>query len=157
MGELLVPGDEREFTAFVCETFGAKLLLSDVTTDGEPQIANDPLAALPQMLPGPAKFGVHQVLCLMFWLPAFGPVRTLAAFLTAYRTLRRACELVEEWAGALAPREVLLASPRASCAGVQGAWAQVFDAAGVGPHSHLWDDAAETSQLRNLFGTPQSK
>jgi hypothetical protein len=78
MGELLVPGDERDFAAFVCETFGAKLLLSDVTTDGEPHVANDPLAALPQTLPGPAKFGVHQVLYLMFWLPAFGPVRTLA-------------------------------------------------------------------------------
>jgi 4-hydroxy-3-methylbut-2-enyl diphosphate reductase len=51
----------------------------------------------------------------------YRPVRTLAAFLTAYRTLRRACELVEEWAATLAPREVLLASPRASCAGVQRA------------------------------------
>jgi hypothetical protein len=78
MGELLVPGDERDFTAFVCETFGAKLLLSDVTTNGEPHLANDPLAALPETLPGPAKFGVHQVLYLMFWLPSFGPVRTLA-------------------------------------------------------------------------------
>lgn len=55
MGELLVPGDERDFTAFVCETLGAKLLLSDVTTGGEPRLANDPLAALPQTLPGRAK------------------------------------------------------------------------------------------------------
>ena len=36
-------------------------------------------------------------------------------------TLRRACALVEEWAGALGPREVVLASPRASCAGVERA------------------------------------
>lgn len=78
MGELLVPGDERDFTAFVCESLGAKLLLSDVTTGGEPHLANDPLAALPQTLPGPAKFGVHQVLHIMFWLPSLGPVRTLA-------------------------------------------------------------------------------
>jgi 4-hydroxy-3-methylbut-2-enyl diphosphate reductase len=51
----------------------------------------------------------------------YRPVRTLAAFATAYRTLRQACELVEDWARALSPREVLLASPRASCAGVQRA------------------------------------
>src|SRR5579884_537782 len=51
----------------------------------------------------------------------YRPVRTLSAFATAYRTLRRACELVDEWAGALSPREVLLASPRASCAGVERA------------------------------------
>ncbi len=49
------------------------------------------------------------------------PLRTLAAAATAYRALRRACELVGEWAGALASRELLLASPRASCAGVQRA------------------------------------
>ncbi len=51
----------------------------------------------------------------------YRPVRTLAAFATAYRTLSRACELVEDWARALRPREVLLASPRASCAGVERA------------------------------------
>jgi hypothetical protein len=78
MGDLLAPGDERDFTAYVCESFGAKLLLSDVTADGEPRLAADPLAALPKTLPGPAKFGFHQVLHLMFWLPSFGPVRTFA-------------------------------------------------------------------------------
>jgi 4-hydroxy-3-methylbut-2-enyl diphosphate reductase len=51
----------------------------------------------------------------------YRPLLTLAAFLAAYRTLRQACELVQEWAGALSPREVLLASPRASCAGVERA------------------------------------
>ncbi|MFL5823157.1 MAG: 4-hydroxy-3-methylbut-2-enyl diphosphate reductase [Solirubrobacteraceae bacterium] len=51
----------------------------------------------------------------------YRPLRTLAAAATAYRTLRRACGLVEEWAGALRPRELLLASPRASCAGVERA------------------------------------
>jgi 4-hydroxy-3-methylbut-2-enyl diphosphate reductase len=51
----------------------------------------------------------------------YRPVRTVAAFLTAYRTLSRACRLVEDWAAALRPREVLLASPRASCAGVERA------------------------------------
>jgi 4-hydroxy-3-methylbut-2-enyl diphosphate reductase len=46
------------------------------------------------------------------------PIRTVAGAAIAYRTLRRACELVEDWARALGPREVVLASPRASCAGV---------------------------------------
>jgi 4-hydroxy-3-methylbut-2-en-1-yl diphosphate reductase len=46
------------------------------------------------------------------------PLRTLAGAAVAYRTLRRACELAEDWARALGPREVVLASPRASCAGV---------------------------------------
>jgi 4-hydroxy-3-methylbut-2-enyl diphosphate reductase len=46
------------------------------------------------------------------------PLRTVAGAATAYRTLRRACALVEEWARALGPRQVVLASPRATCAGV---------------------------------------
>jgi 4-hydroxy-3-methylbut-2-enyl diphosphate reductase len=46
------------------------------------------------------------------------PLRTAAGAARAYRTLRAACALVEEWAGALGEREVVLASPRASCAGV---------------------------------------
>ena len=51
----------------------------------------------------------------------YRPLQTLTAFATAYRTLRRACELVHGWADALASREVVLASPRASCAGVERA------------------------------------
>jgi 4-hydroxy-3-methylbut-2-enyl diphosphate reductase len=46
------------------------------------------------------------------------PLRTVQGAAIAYRSLRRACELVEEWARALGHREVVLASPRASCAGV---------------------------------------
>ncbi len=49
------------------------------------------------------------------------PLRTLHAAAIAYRTLRRACALVHDWAQALGPREVVLASPRASCAGVERA------------------------------------
>jgi 4-hydroxy-3-methylbut-2-en-1-yl diphosphate reductase len=49
------------------------------------------------------------------------PLRTVAAAATAYRALRRACELAEGWAQALGSREVVLASPRASCAGVERA------------------------------------
>jgi 4-hydroxy-3-methylbut-2-enyl diphosphate reductase len=49
------------------------------------------------------------------------PLRTMAGAAVAYRTLRRACALVEEWAGALGSREVVLAAPRASCAGVERA------------------------------------
>ncbi|HLH64215.1 MAG TPA: 4-hydroxy-3-methylbut-2-enyl diphosphate reductase [Solirubrobacteraceae bacterium] len=46
------------------------------------------------------------------------PLRTVAGAAIAYRTLRRACALAEGWARALGSREVILASPRASCAGV---------------------------------------
>src|SRR5579875_2287175 len=49
------------------------------------------------------------------------PLQTLTGTATAYRTLRRACSLVQEWAEALGSREVVLASPRASCAGVERA------------------------------------
>jgi 4-hydroxy-3-methylbut-2-enyl diphosphate reductase len=49
------------------------------------------------------------------------PLQTLTGTATAYRTLRRACSLVQEWAESLASREVVLASPRASCAGVERA------------------------------------
>jgi 4-hydroxy-3-methylbut-2-enyl diphosphate reductase len=49
------------------------------------------------------------------------PLRTLHAAAMAYRTLRRACALVHDWAQALGPREVVLAAPRASCAGVERA------------------------------------
>jgi 4-hydroxy-3-methylbut-2-enyl diphosphate reductase len=49
------------------------------------------------------------------------PLRTLQAAAMAYRTLRRACALVHDWAEALGPREVVLGSPRASCAGVERA------------------------------------
>jgi 4-hydroxy-3-methylbut-2-enyl diphosphate reductase len=49
------------------------------------------------------------------------PLRTVVGAAAAYRSLRRACALVEEWARALGPREVVLASPRASCAGVERA------------------------------------
>jgi 4-hydroxy-3-methylbut-2-en-1-yl diphosphate reductase len=46
------------------------------------------------------------------------PLRTVAGAAVAYRALRRASALAENWARALGPREVVLASPRASCAGV---------------------------------------
>jgi 4-hydroxy-3-methylbut-2-enyl diphosphate reductase len=49
------------------------------------------------------------------------PLRTLGGFITAYRRLRRALALTEPWARALGDREILLASPRASCAGVDRA------------------------------------
>jgi 4-hydroxy-3-methylbut-2-enyl diphosphate reductase len=49
------------------------------------------------------------------------PLQTLSGTATAYRALRRACSLVEEWANSLGERELVLASPRASCAGVERA------------------------------------
>jgi hypothetical protein len=78
MNNLLALGDEREFTAFLCESVGAKLLLSDLTTSGEPHLASDALAALPATLPGPATFDDRAVRYLIFWLPLAGPIKTLA-------------------------------------------------------------------------------
>jgi 4-hydroxy-3-methylbut-2-enyl diphosphate reductase len=49
------------------------------------------------------------------------PLRTASALVRAYRTLRRACALLEDWAAALGAREIVLAMPRASCAGVERA------------------------------------
>ena len=49
------------------------------------------------------------------------PLRTVAGAATAYRALRRACALVQEWTRSLGHRDVVLASPRASCAGVERA------------------------------------
>ncbi|MDA8068897.1 MAG: 4-hydroxy-3-methylbut-2-enyl diphosphate reductase [Actinomycetota bacterium] len=49
------------------------------------------------------------------------PLGTITGAAIAYRRLRRACSLVEDWARALGSREVVLASPRASCAGVERA------------------------------------
>jgi 4-hydroxy-3-methylbut-2-enyl diphosphate reductase len=49
------------------------------------------------------------------------PLRTIGGAATAYRTLRHACTLVEQWARVLGHREVVLAAPRASCAGVERA------------------------------------
>jgi 4-hydroxy-3-methylbut-2-enyl diphosphate reductase len=46
------------------------------------------------------------------------PLRTAVGAARAYRALRGVSALVQDWAGALGDREVVLASPRASCAGV---------------------------------------
>ncbi len=53
------------------------------------------------------------------------PLHTLSGFLTAYRALRRASSLVQEWTRTLGGRDVVLAAPRASCAGVDRAVAIV--------------------------------
>jgi 4-hydroxy-3-methylbut-2-enyl diphosphate reductase len=46
------------------------------------------------------------------------PARAAIAARRAFRALREASSLLEAWARALGPREVVLAAPRASCAGV---------------------------------------
>jgi 4-hydroxy-3-methylbut-2-en-1-yl diphosphate reductase len=46
------------------------------------------------------------------------PARAAIAARRAYRALREASSLLESWAAALGHREVVLAAPRASCAGV---------------------------------------
>jgi 4-hydroxy-3-methylbut-2-enyl diphosphate reductase len=48
----------------------------------------------------------------------FHPARAAIAARRAYRTLREASSMLEGWAQALGHREVVLAAPRASCAGV---------------------------------------
>jgi len=49
------------------------------------------------------------------------PLRVARAFARAYVSLRRAAAALERWSQALGPRQVLLATPRASCAGVERA------------------------------------
>ena len=78
MSVLLAPADERDLAVFLCETLGARLLLSDVITSDGPRLAANPLAALPGALPGPAFYGDRSVRTLIFWLPSAGPVRSLA-------------------------------------------------------------------------------
>jgi 4-hydroxy-3-methylbut-2-en-1-yl diphosphate reductase len=46
------------------------------------------------------------------------PLRTAAGAARAYRALRGVSALIQEWARALGEREIVLAGPRASCAGV---------------------------------------
>ena len=48
----------------------------------------------------------------------YRPLRAASGALAAYRSLRRAAALLEEWVELLGEREVLLGAPRASCAGV---------------------------------------
>src|SRR5206468_9560000 len=47
--------------------------------------------------------------------------RTLGAGVRALRNLRRAAGALAEWADAIGPQQVLLASPRSFCAGVERA------------------------------------
>lgn len=49
------------------------------------------------------------------------PLRLGSAALKAYRSLRGASALLEDWMSAVGSREVVLAGPRASCAGVERA------------------------------------
>jgi hypothetical protein len=77
VSHLLVTDDERELAAFLCGELGAKLLLEDVATGGEPKVANDPLSALPSELPHAASYGSKEIRSLIFWLADVGPVKTL--------------------------------------------------------------------------------
>jgi 4-hydroxy-3-methylbut-2-en-1-yl diphosphate reductase len=49
------------------------------------------------------------------------PLATVTGGLRAYRALARASKALAEWAAAVGPRRLMLASPRASCAGVERA------------------------------------
>jgi hypothetical protein len=77
VSHLLVTDDEWDLAAFLCGELGAKLLLEDVATGGEPKVANDPLSALPSGLPSPATYGSKEVHSFIFWLADVGPVKTL--------------------------------------------------------------------------------
>ena len=48
----------------------------------------------------------------------YRPIRVAAGVRAAYRSLRQAAALLGEWADVLGEREIVLGSPRASCAGV---------------------------------------
>jgi 4-hydroxy-3-methylbut-2-en-1-yl diphosphate reductase len=79
--------------------------------------------------------------------------RTLPGAVGAYRTLRRITPVIEAWAAAVRPRDVLLAHPRSFCAGVERAIATVRRALEIhGPpvyvrrqiihNTHVVDDLA---------------
>ncbi|MDQ2759298.1 MAG: 4-hydroxy-3-methylbut-2-enyl diphosphate reductase, partial [Actinomycetota bacterium] len=51
----------------------------------------------------------------------FNPIATAGGLLAAARALRAAAGVLAEWADAIAPRELVLGTPRASCAGVERA------------------------------------
>ena len=48
----------------------------------------------------------------------YRPIRAASGAMAAYRSLRRAAGLLEQWVELLSERDVLLGAPRASCAGV---------------------------------------
>ena len=70
---LLLPSDEQELVAWLCNELGLKLLLSDVLTGGRPATASDPIAALPESLPlQPRPFQPRGIYDLTFWRPGWG-------------------------------------------------------------------------------------
>ena len=56
------------------------------------------------------------------------PLATAAGTRRAYASLRRAAPVLDDWARAVGPRELVLAAPRAACAGVERAVQAVRDA-----------------------------
>lgn len=48
----------------------------------------------------------------------YRPLRTLSALRAAYRSLSQAAAVAADWSRAVEPRQIVLAGPRASCAGV---------------------------------------
>lgn len=100
MSHLLVTDDERDLAAFLCGELGAKLLLTDVATAGEPKVADDPLSALPSELPTAATYGSKEVRSLTFWLPEIGPVKTLGNAPPATNPRDRVARLLTEDAAA---------------------------------------------------------
>jgi hypothetical protein len=100
VSHLLVTDDERDLAAFLCGELGAKLLLTDVATAGEPKVADDPLSALPSELPTAATYGSKEVRSLIFWLPEIGPVKTLGNAPPATNPRDRVARLLTEDAAA---------------------------------------------------------
>jgi hypothetical protein len=100
VSHLLVTDDERDLAAFLCGELGAKLLLTDVATAGEPKVADDPLSALPSELPTAATYGRKEVRSLIFWLPEIGPVKTLGNAPQATNPRDRVARLLTEDAAA---------------------------------------------------------
>jgi hypothetical protein len=100
VSHLLVTDDERDLAAFLCGELGAKLLLTDVATAGEPKVADDPLSGLPSELPTAATYGSKEVRSLIFWLPEIGPVKTLGNAPPATNPRDRVARLLTEDAAA---------------------------------------------------------
>lgn len=77
MSFLLTPEDERELAVYLRDEMGARLLLSDIAPHAEPQIAVDPLQALPVELPPWPRPESGAVYELLFWLSSCGQIKTM--------------------------------------------------------------------------------
>jgi hypothetical protein len=74
MSFLLLPQDEMVLFRYLCEELGLALLLSDVTEQGAPRVALQPLTAISDRLPR----STVDPSTLIFWCRDLGQVKVLA-------------------------------------------------------------------------------